>query len=220
MKNLSRMISLLLAVISFLSCKPDQIEIEIYASDIMDAMTEGVREVPVVMSFRLMGSDNDQEIEQATAIAKKYLPEGSEYNVAAGEIWDKFIIKSSIPIGKTADIEGYSLTEKTPLALHVEDGLVVLRETPNMSLLNEELKGINFLLKFELPAESTKFRIVGDSSRVLTVSAIAAFVDGKAELAWSRAMEKRKSVVIDFRGGEASVYSSIQPQFRVEFERE
>ena len=49
----------LFVFIIFSGCKPDNLEIEIYTSDIIDAVSDGeVGEVPLKATFKIMGDGN------------------------------------------------------------------------------------------------------------------------------------------------------------------
>ena len=92
---------------------------------------------------------------------------------------------------------------------------LTLKQTKLLSKLDEELSGINFMLGAKLPASNTKFRIVSDSKKKVNISATAVFSEEKPYLNFSKDIKKRKSVVIDFKGGDESVYSQISPHIIV-----
>ena len=73
------------------------------------------------------------------------------------------------------------------------------------------------MLGLELPAKNTSFRVVSDSKKKVKVSATAVFSEKKPYLHFSKDIKKRKSVVIDFKGGDGSGYSEIAPHFNVKF---
>ena len=87
----------------------------------------------------------------------------------------------------------------------------------NLQKLDKELSKINFMLGLELPAKNTSFRVVSDSKKKVDIRATAVFSEKKPYLHFSKDLKKRKSVVIDFKGGEESVYSEISPHFNVKF---
>ena len=69
----------------------------------------------------------------------------------------------------------------------------------------------------ELPAKNTSFRVASDSKKKVNISATAVFSEKKPYLHFSKDIKKRTSVVIDFKGGDGSVYSEIALQFSVKF---
>jgi len=73
------------------------------------------------------------------------------------------------------------------------------------------------MLGLELPAKNTSFRVDSDSKKKVNISATAVFSEKKPYLHFSKDIKKRKSVVIDFKGGNGSVYSEIALQFSVKF---
>ena len=95
--------------------------------------------------------------------------------------------------------------------------MVTLKPTETLTKLDNELSKINFMLGVEVPAKNTAFRIMSDSKGKVNVSATAVFSENKPYLHFSKDIKKRKSVVIDFKGGDGSVYSEIQPIFNVKF---
>ena len=66
------------------SCKPSDVEIEIYTSDIESASDGEVVEVPLKVSFSLMGEDKDNELPDAKKLALKYMPGDSEIEISKG----------------------------------------------------------------------------------------------------------------------------------------
>lgn len=199
----------------FISCKPDEIEIELYSSDIIEAMQNGVCEIPIVITYELMGDYSD-EIQRATEITKRYLNEDTEFTTVPGSYGSNFIIRTSIPIGKSEDISEYLSVNRTPLAIYLDSGVAVFTKTPYYDSLNSELKAMNYMVEFELPAKKTILKFVGDSAQNIAVSTIAAFIDKKPELLSTKEITRRKTVVVEFYGSEESVYSQISPQFSVE----
>jgi hypothetical protein len=83
--------------------------------------------------------------------------------------------------------------------------------------LNKELKETNYMLDFELPAKKTVIKIIGDSSQKIAISSIATFIDKKPQLKSTKEIERKKTIEIEFNGGDGSVYSEISPQFTIEF---
>ena len=55
------------------------------------------------------------------------------------------------------------------------------------------------------------FKFVGDSQTKCGVKATAVFVDGEAKVNYAAGVEDDESVDIEFRCGDGSIYSQIQP---------
>ena len=203
--------------IMIIGCKPDNMEIEIYTSDIESASEGEVTEVPLKATFNMMGEDEDNQLPKAKKVALKYLPTDSTVEVVKGEYGQTMSIVSSIPIGTSSALKKYLKKNKRIAMIVFEKGIVTLKQTKLLTKLDEELSEINFMLGAKLPASNTTFRIVSDSKKKVNISASAVFSEKKPYLHFSKDLKKRKSVVIDFKGGDESVYSEIAPTFGVKF---
>ena len=201
--------------IMIIGCKPDKLEIEIYTSDIESASEGEVNEVPLKATFSMMGEDEENQLPKAKKIALKYLSSESTVEVVKGDYGQTMSIVSSIPIGTSSALKKYLKKNKRIAMIVFEKGAVTLKQTKLMSKLDEEFSEINFMLGAKLPASNTAFRIVSDSKKKVNISATAVFSEEKPYLNFSKDIKKRKSVVIDFKGGDESVYSQISPHIIV-----
>ena len=198
-------------------CKPDKLEIEVYSSDIESASEGEVVEIPLKSTFSLMGEDKENQLPDAKKIALKYMPSDSEIEISKGTFGQVMTIVSSIPIGSSTALSKFLQQNPRIAMVVVENGMVTLQPTETIEKLDKELSKINFMLGLELPAKNTSFRIVSDSKKKVNISATAVFSEKKPYLHFSKDIKKRKSVVIDFKGGDGSVYSEISPHFSVNF---
>ena len=196
-------------------CKPDNLEIEIYTSDIEPASDGEVVEVPLKATFRLMGEDKENQLPLAKNAALKYMPSDSEIEISKGDYGKVMTVVSSIPLGSDSALKKFLQQNPRIAMVVVENGEVTLKPTETLSKLDKELSNINFMLGAEIPAKNTAFRIVSDSKGRVNISATAVFSEKKPYLHFSKDIKKRKSVVIDFKGGDGSVYSEIAPTFGV-----
>ena len=203
--------------ILIVGCKPDNLEIEIYTSDIESASDGEVVEVPLKATFRLMGEDKENQLPLAKEVALKYMPNDSEIEISKGNFGQVMTIVSSIPSGSDSVVKKFLQQNPRIAMVIVENGMVTLQPTETLSKLDNELSKINFMLGAEFPVGNTAFRIVSDSKGKVNVSATAVFSEKKPYLHFSKDIKKRKSVVIDFKGGNGSVFSEIAPQFSVKF---
>ncbi len=203
--------------ILIVGCKPDNLEIEIYTSDIESASDGEVVEVPLKATFRLMGEDKENQLPLAKEVALKYMPNDSEIEISKGNFGQVMTIVSSIPSGSDSVVKKFLQQNPRIAMVIVENGMVTLQPTETLSKLDNELSKINFMLGAEFPVGNTAFRIVSDSKGKVNVSATAVFSEKKPYLHFSKDIKKRKSVVIDFKGGNGSVYSEIALQFSVKF---
>ena len=208
-----RIIFIILITLISIGCKPDNLEIEVYTSDLESAQEGDVITVPVKASFSLMGDDESGDLERARIAAMKYLSGESEFTIASGDMGKSVRIVTEIPMGKEQPLRKHLIENPSPAMLVVEGNLVRLEPTRYLDNLNNEMSNINFMLSAELPGSVTSFRIVSDSKEKKNISATAVFSEKVAYLQFSKDIKKRKSVVIDFFGGDGSVYKEIPPQF-------
>jgi len=94
---------------------------------------------------------------------------------------------------------------------------VSLRPTDYADALNSELSDINFMLGFELPGDTTNFRIISDSRNDVQVDATAVFVSDKPYLYFSKILKRRGEAEIVFKGTTDSVYSEIYPVVNINY---
>ena len=198
-------------------CKPDKLEIEVYTSDIESASEGEVVEVPLKSTFSLMGEDKENQLPEAKKIALKYMPSDSEIEISKGTFGQVMTIVSSIPLGSSTELSKFLQQNPRIAMVVVENGMVTLQPTETIKKLDKELSKINFMLGLDLPAKNTSFRVVSDSKKKVNIRATAVFSEKKPYLHFSKDIKKRKSVVIDFKGGDGSVYSEIAPTFGVKF---
>ena len=200
-----------------ISCKPSRLEVEVYTSDIESASDGEVVEVPLKASFSLMGEDKENQLPEAKKIALKYMSSDSEIEISKGTFGQVMTIVSTIPIGSSTALSKFLQQNPRIAMVVVENGMVTLQPTETIEKLDKELSKINFMLGLELPAKNTSFRIVSDSKKKVKISATAVFSEKKPYLHFSKDIKKRKTIVIDFKGGDSSVYSEIAPHFSVKF---
>ena len=68
-----RIIFIILIILISIGCKPDNLEIEVYTSDVEFAQEGEVITVPVKASFNLLGDDESGDLERARRVSAKYL---------------------------------------------------------------------------------------------------------------------------------------------------
>ena len=96
-----------LFVIPFLlllnACNPSMMEINLYTSD-FDAVKNGeIVEVPVKVSFQMMGEDKKNLLEKAKNTAAKHLHPKSKFTISKGKYSNYFIVDTFIPMLKADD---------------------------------------------------------------------------------------------------------------------
>ena len=217
--KISKLITPALLIVFLTSCSPSAVEVSIYTTDI-DIVQEGeVLEVPVMASFSLY-SDDDGELESASKIAEKYLAPDSIFSQSSGDWGETLVIETTIPMGTNDSLKNY-LASNNRVAVLLVQGVdeieISLSSTDYADALNSELSDINFMLGFELPGDSTNFRVISDSRNEVQVDATAVFVSEKPYLYYSKVLKRRDEAEIVFKGTSDSVYSEINPLIYVNY---
>ena len=143
------------------------------------------------------------------------MPSDSEIEISKGTFGQVMTIVSSIPLGSKSALSKFLQKNPRIAMIVVENGIVKFLPTKTIKKLDKKLSKINFMMGAELPAKNTSFRIASDSKKKVNISATAVFSEKKPYLHFSKDLKKRKSVVIDFKGGDISVYSEIAPHFSI-----
>ena len=212
--NFKKIISLLLLAMFISSCAPSDVDLVVYTTDV-DAVLDGdIVEVPIKASFTLYSDDEDGDLDRATAIAEKYLSKDSIFSQSSGDWGETLVIETTIPMGTLENLKNYLASNNRVAVIIVEDiGEIELSLNPTeyADALNSELSDINFMLGFELPADSTNFRIISDSRNDVQIDATAVFVSEKPYLYFSKTIKKRGEAEIVFKGTSDSVYNEINP---------
>ena len=212
--NLSKSISILLIALFLSSCSPSVVDLSVYTTDVDAALEGEVIEIPVKASFTLYTDDEDGDLNRATVISKKYLSQESVFSQSSGDWGETLVIETTIPIGTLENLKNYLVSNNRVAVIVVDDSSEIelsLRPTEYEDALNSELSDINYMLGFELPADSTRFRIISDSRNDVQVDATAVFVSEKPYLYFSKILKKRGEAEIVFKGSTDSIYSEIYP---------
>ena len=216
---ISNLITPILLIVFLTSCSPSNVAVSIYTSDIDVAQEGEVLEVPVTASFSLY-SDDDGELESASQIAEKYLAPDSIFSQSSGDWGETLVIETTIPMGTLDSLQNY-LASNNRVAVLLVQGVdeieISLSSTDYADALNSELSDINFMLGFELPGDSTNFRVISDSRNEVQVDATAVFVSEKPYLYYSKILKRRDEAEIVFKGTTDSVYSEINPLIYINY---
>jgi len=218
--KLANVLGSFLLILFLSSCSPSVLDVTLYTTDIEAANEGEVFEVPVRASFT-MYSDDDGELETASAIAEKYLAPDSVFSQSSGDWGETLVIETTIPIGTLNNLQNYLANNNRVAVLLVENNgeiEVSLNSTDYADALNSELSDINFMLGFELPGDATNFRVISDNRNNVQVDATAVFVSEKPYLYFSKILERRDEAEIVFKGTSGSVYSEINPIIYVNFQ--
>ena len=216
---ISKLITPVLLIVFLTSCSPSNVAVSIYTTDIDFAQEGEVLEVPVMASFSLY-SDDDGELESASQIAEKYLAPDSIFSQSSGDWGETLVIETTIPMGTLDSLQNY-LASNNRVAVLLVQGVdeieISLSSTDYADALNSELSDINFMLGFELPGDSTNFRVISDSRNEVQVDATAVFVSEKPYLYYSKVLKRRDEAEIVFKGTTDSVYSEIDPLIYINY---
>ena len=216
---ISKLITPVLLIVFLTSCSPSNLEVSIYTTDIDVAQEGEVLEVPIMASFSLY-SDDDGELESASQIAEKYLAPDSIFSQLSGDWGETLVIETTIPMGTLDSLQNY-LASNNRVAVLLVQGVdeieISLSSTDYADALNSELSDINFMLGFELPGDSTNFRVISDSRNEVQVDATAVFVSEKPYLYYSKILKRRDEAEIVFKGTTDSVYSEINPLIYINY---
>ena len=216
---ISKLITPVLLIVFLTSCSPSNVAVSIYTTDIDIAQEGEVLEVPVTASFSLY-SDDDGELESASQIAEKYLAPDSIFSQSSGDWGETLVIETTIPMGTLDSLQNY-LASNNRVAVLLVQGVdeieISLSSTDYADALNSELSDINFMLGFELPGDSTNFRVISDSRNEVQVDATAVFVSEKPYLYYSKVLKRRDEAEIVFKGTTDSIYSEINPLIYINY---
>jgi len=217
--NFLKLITSILLITFLTSCSPSTVDVSIYTTDIDVAQEGEVVEVPLIASFSLYG-DDDGELESASLIAEKYLSKDSIFSQSSGDWGETLVIETTIPMGTLDSLQNY-LDSNNRVAVLLVQGSdeieISLNSTDYAEALNSELSDINFMLGFELPGDSTNFRVISDSRNDVQVDATAVFVSEKPYLYYSKVLKRRGEAEIVFKGTSDSVYSEINPLIYINY---
>ena len=212
--NFLKIITLVFLSMIISSCSPSLVDLSIYTTDIEATLDGEIVEVPIKASFTLYSDDEDGDLDRATAIAEKYLSQDSIFSQSSGDWGETLVIETTIPMGTLENLQNYLASNNRVAVIIVEDiGEIELSLNPTeyADALNSELSDINFMLGFELPADSTNFRIISDSRNDVQIDATAVFVSEKPYLYFSKTIKKRGEAEIVFKGTSDSIYNEIYP---------
>ena len=104
--KLANVLGSFLLILFLSSCSPSVLDVTLYTTDIEAANEGEVFEVPVRASFT-MYSDDDGELETASAIAEKYLAPDSVFSQSSGDWGETLVIETTIPIGTLDHLQNY-----------------------------------------------------------------------------------------------------------------
>ena len=224
-KNIKILFFLLFSFIFLNACNPNISETTIYTSDFEQVKNGEVIEVPMKLSFQMIGDDADNSLEKSKNIAKNFLHPDSKFYITKGQYTQDFVVETFIPMIKADQkiINTYFKTNKNLVALYYHpkftkrgsDKIELVFQKSFANSLNNKLFKINPLLQFKFPANEMKFRVISDSKKEKKVGAYSVWVSKKPFLSKIATLKRRQEIEFVFKGGADSIYSNINPQIYV-----
>ena len=203
------------------ACNPNSSETTIYTSDVEEVKNGVIIEVPMKLSFQMLGEDTDNSLEKSKNIAIDFLHPDSKFYITKGQYTQDFVVETFIPIIKADNkiIKSYFKNNKRIVALYYypkftkrgSDKIELVFQKSYAKSLNKKLFNVNPLLQLKFPAQETKFRVVCDSKKEKKVGAYSVWVSKKPFLSKITTLKRRQEIEFIFKGGADSVYSNINP---------
>jgi hypothetical protein len=196
-------------------CKPEKLDVSLYTSDIQEARSGKILEVPVKLAFSIIGEDKDDDVPRAVEVAKKYLSKDSKFTQSKGDFGSKLVVETFLPLGTEASLARAGVLGNAVARLTVkpnEESTAVSFE-PGAALvkMNRELSKISYTLDLNLPAKQTYFVVNNDLRAVAKVSATAVHISGKPNLHYRGEIANRRTAEIQFNGCDECVYGELSP---------
>ncbi len=214
-------ISLLLSYLSLFlnSCNPNSSQITIYTTDIDEVKKGEIVDIPMKLSFQMIGEDEDSSLEKSKNIAIKFLHPDSKFYITKGQYTKDFVVETFIPmlIADDNKINDYFKNNIRLFALYYyrkftnagSDKVELVFQKPTADGLNRKLLRINPLLQLKSPPTEMKFRIISDSKKEKKIGAYSVWVSKKPFLSKLANLKRREEVEFVFKGGADSIYSNI-----------
>ena len=220
-KNIKILFFLLFSFIFLNACNPNSSETTIYTSDVEEVKNGQIIEVPMKLSFQMLGEDKDNSLEKSKNIAIDFLHPDSKFYITKGQYTQDFVVETFVPMIKADNkiIKSYFKNNKRIVSLYYHpkftqrgsDKIELVIQKSFVKSLNKKLFNINPLLQLKFPAQETKFRVVSDSKKEKKVGAYSVWVSKKPFLSKIVTLKRRQEIVFVFKGGADSVYSNINP---------
>jgi len=112
MKNLLLILSFALLLSG---CKPDEFKTTIYTSDVYSAHSDEVIEIPVSVSFSLLGDDDRGIFDRVINSSKRYLSPNSNFSKSKTMMGEVLVIETKIPMGSSELLSKYLQNNKKRL---------------------------------------------------------------------------------------------------------
>ena len=201
------------------ACNPNSSQITIYTTDIDEVKKGEIVDIPMKLSFQMIGEDEDNSLEKSKNIAIKFLHPNSKFYITKGQYTKDFVVETFIPmlIADDNKINDYFKNNIRLFALYYypeftnagSDKVELVFQKPTADGLNRKLLRINPLLQLKFPPTEMKFRIISDSKKEKKIGAYSVWVSKKPFLSKLVNLKRREEVEFVFKGGADSIYSNI-----------
>ena len=94
-----RFFVLAFAILSLVGCKPDDILVNLYTTDVDVAADGEVVEIPVTAKFSLLGEDNDGSLERAVEATQRYLHPDTRFTRSQSDFSETIVVETRFPLG-------------------------------------------------------------------------------------------------------------------------
>ena len=207
-----KLLTIFLAVLVVAGCKAENAVVTIYTSDIEEARSGKVIDVPLKATFSIIGEDKENLLGKATAIAQKYLSKGSKISRSKSQFGERLVIETKIPLAKLGPYKKYVENKGKRLAAVGVFGnkLYFVVSKPGRESLNKELRQINYMLSLDKIIKRATYRIISDSKKQFEISAYAAWVAKKPYLYYKKILNRRDEAELTFKGDDGSIYSQLK----------
>ena len=200
------------------ACNPNSSQITIYTTDIDEVKKGEIVDIPMKLSFQMIGEDEDNSLEKSKNIAIKFLHPDSKFYITKGQYTKDFVVETFIPmlIADDNKINDYFKNNIRLFALYYypkftnagSDKVELVFQKPSADGLNRKLLRINPLLQLKSPPTEMKFRIISDSKKE-NIGSYWVWVSKKPFLSKLANLKRREEVEFVFKGGVDSIYSNI-----------
>ena len=219
--KLFKLLGLIIFLLAFSGCKPEEILLNVYSTDVVAAADGELIQVPLTAKFSLFGDDDDKTLERVVEITKGFLHKDTKFTRSKTDYSEVLVVETFIPMGKTSELSNFFSNSAALAYLEVienketSDFEITLLDSQNIEDLNRALKGLNLILGFELPAANTTIRVISDSRKKIWVGADAVFVSEKPYLYFEADLQRRDEVNVVYKGGADSIWSGVSPVFYI-----
>ena len=196
-------------------CKPSTLDAEIYTSDLQAVANGESANALTTITFSMLGDDKKNILDEVVSETKQMLSPDTKVSISNGKVGKQIVIETSVPISSNENIKSASIAYFLLKKNSDGDAILSFHEGERLTDINKKISRINMMLGANLPASKTNITIRNDLKEKFTTSGTAIFIAKKPYLNYSESLSRRDSATFEFRGGEASVYSELNPIIKI-----